>query len=319
MKPSILKVLMTGGAGYLGSVLCEHLLDAGYDVTVVDQPKRSTQSLFHLCAHPRFHFVFGDVRDENLMRRLLAYCDVLIPLAAIVGAPACEKDSVAAQSVNFDAIQLLNRLRSRQQLVIFPNTNSGYGTRSAQPFYTEEDSLEPVSLYAQTKVRAETELLQTPNAISLRLASLFGISPSMRLDLLVNHFVYMAITEGQIEVYEKDFKRNFLHVKDAADCFIHCIRNAQQMTGGLYNVALDSIYLSKEELALKIKQHLPNFSIRFASEGKDPDKRNYVVSTQKIREAGFEAKRTLEDGIQELIKGYQMMGYVKGMVNESQR
>jgi nucleoside-diphosphate-sugar epimerase len=301
-------VLVTGGSGYIGSILCEHLLDGGYQVVAVDNLIYGQHSLFHFCANPRFKFVYGDVRDEALMGGLIKEADVLIPLAAIVGAPACSQDPWLARSVNLEAIQLLNNLRSSNQLVIFPTTNSGYGTKSGGVYCTEDTPLEPVSLYGQTKVQAEKELLDKPNTIALRLATVFGMSPRMRLDLLVNHFVYAAVTDGYIVLFEKDFKRNYIHIRDVAGCFIHCIKNAERMVGKPYNVGLDSANLSKEELALKIKEYVPNFYIHFSEVGCDPDKRNYIVSNQRLRESGFEARRSLDDGIQELIKGYRMMG-----------
>lgn len=303
-----LHVLVTGGAGYLGSVLCERLLAAGYRVTTVDDMMYQQRSLLHLCANPQFDFVLGDVRDEKLLRGLVKEADVLIPLAAVVGAPACDRDPLLARSVNLEAVRLLKSLRSAQQLIIYPTTNSGYGTQSGDLFCTEDTPLEPISLYGQTKSQAETELLEAPNVITLRLATVFGMSPRMRLDLLVNHFVYAAITDGYIVVFEKDFKRNYIHIRDVADCFVHCIENFKQMAGRPYNAGLDAANLSKEELALKIKDYVPNFYVHFAQVGSDPDKRNYVVSNQRLREAGFEARRSLDDGIRELLKGYRMTG-----------
>lgn len=302
------QVLVTGGAGYLGSVLCEHLLDAGYQVTVIDNLMYGQHSLFHLCANPRFEFVFGDVRDETLMRSLVKGTDMLIPLAAIVGAPACDRDPWLARSVNLEAVRLLNRLRSPSQLVVFPTTNSGYGTQSGDVYCTEDTPLEPITLYGQTKVQAEAELLDSPNTITLRLATVFGLSPRLRLDLLVNHFVYAAMTDGYITIFEKEFKRNYIHIRDVADCFVHCIENADRMVGRPYNVGLDAANLSKEELALKIQEYVSDFYIHFSEVGSDPDKRNYIVSNQRLREAGFEARRSLDEGIQELLKGYRMMG-----------
>ena len=303
-----LHVLVTGGAGYLGSVLCECLLAAGYRVTTVDDMMYQQRSLLHLCANPQFDFVLGDVRDEKLMRGLVKEADVLIPLAAVVGAPACDRDPLLARSVNLEAVRLLKSLRSAQQPIIYPTTNSGYGTQSGDLFCTEDTPLEPISLYGQTKSQAETELLEAPNVITLRLATVFGMSPRMRLDLLVNHFVYAAITDGYIVVFEKDFKRNYIHIRDVADCFVHCIENFKQMAGRPYNAGLDAANLSKEELALKIRDYVPNFYVHFAQVGSDPDKRNYVVSNQRLREAGFEARRSLDDGIRELLKGYRMTG-----------
>jgi len=301
-------VLVTGGAGYLGSVLCERLLNAGCRVTTVDNLMYQQRSLFHLCGNPNFNFVFGDVRDKELMGRLVKAADVLIPLAAVVGAPACERDPGLARSVNLEAVRLLNGLRSADQLVVYPTTNSGYGTQTGNLFCTEETPLEPISLYGQTKTQAETELLQAPNVITLRLATVFGMSSRMRLDLLVNHFVYAAVTEGYLVIFEKDFKRNYIHIRDVADCFVHCIENRKAMGGRPYNAGLDAANLSKGELALKIKEYVPNFYVHFAPVGSDPDKRNYIVSNQRLRQTGFEACRSLDDGIRELLVGYQMVG-----------
>lgn len=300
-------ILVTGGAGYIGSILCERLLQAGYRVTVLDNLLFGQTPLFHLCAHPDFDFVFGDARDEALVKRLLTMADVIIPLAALVGAPLCDRDPLGAQSVNSDAIRMLNRLRSRQQLVIFPTTNSGYGIKTGNVHCTEDTPLDPISRYGRTKCEAERDLLDSPNTITLRLATVFGLSPRMRLDLLVNHFTYAAVTDGYIVIFEKHFKRNYIHIRDVADCFLHCIQNAARMVGRPYNVGLDDANLSKEELALAIQKHVPNFYIHFSEIGEDPDKRNYIVSNQRLRQAGFEAKRSLDDGIRELIKGYRML------------
>jgi nucleoside-diphosphate-sugar epimerase len=303
-----LRILVTGGAGYLGSVLCERLLDAGHHVTVLDSLLYQQNSLFHLCANPRFEFVHGDARDNSVVGGLAKDADALIPLAAIVGAPACDRDPLLARSVNLEAIRLLNRVRSSGQLIVYPTTNSGYGTKTGDVFCTEETPLEPISLYGQTKTQAEQELLQSPNVVTLRLATVFGMSPRMRLDLLVNHFVYAAATDGYLVIFEKDFKRNYIHIRDVADCFLYCIENSNRMAGRAYNAGLDAANLSKQELALSIKKHVPKFYVHFAEVGSDPDKRNYIVSNQRLREAGFEAKRSLDEGIVELLKGYRMMG-----------
>ena len=304
MKPH---VLVTGAAGYLGSVLCEHLLKAEYRVTALDKLIYGQHSLFPFCHHPDFNFIFGDARDERTLRPLIKEADTLIPLAAVVGAPACDRDPWLTRSVNLEAIAMLNRMRSPHQLVIYPTTNSGYGTQSSEVFCTEDSPLEPISLYGQTKVQAENLLLQTPNVVSLRLATVFGVSPRMRLDLLVNHFVYAAFTEGYIVIFEKDFKRNYVHIRDVADCFLHCLAHAPGMTGRAFNVGLDAANLSKAELAMKVKKYVPNFYVHFSEVGSDPDKRNYIVSNQRLREAGFEAQRSLDDGILELLKGYRML------------
>lgn len=301
------RILVTGGAGYLGSILCEHLLDAGYHVTVLDNLMYGQEPLFHLCSNANFEFVRGDTRDEATLQRLLAQADYILPLAAIVGAPACDRDPWLAKAVNLEAVRLINRLRSPQQRIVFPVTNSGYGAKSGEVYCTEDSPLEPISLYGRTKVEAEAELLAAENTITLRLATVFGMSPRMRLDLLVNHFTYAAVTDRYLVLFEKSFKRNFIHVRDVADCFLHAIANFDAMRGRTYNVGLDAANMSKEELALKIQEQVPELVIHCSEIGKDPDKRNYIVSNQRLREAGFEAKRSIEDGIRELIKGYRML------------
>jgi nucleoside-diphosphate-sugar epimerase len=240
------------------------------------------------------------------MKVALRSADAVVHLAGVVGAAACDRDPEQAASVNLESVKLLNRLRSPSQVVVFPNTNSGYGATTGSSFCTEETPLEPISLYGRTKVEAELLLLGSPNAVTFRLATVFGVSPRMRLDLLVNHFVHAAVKEGYLVLFEKDFKRNFVHVRDVADCFLFALANAGRMAGRPYNLGLDSANLSKEDLALTVKKHVPNFYIHFAPIGEDPDKRNYIVSSARLKEAGFEAKRSLDDGIRELIKGYRM-------------
>lgn len=303
------RVLVTGGLGYIGSILCEQLLAAGYRVTALDNVMYGQeQGLYHLCADENFAFVRGDVRDEAVMRSALASADVIVHLAAIVGMPACQRDPVLATSVNLESVRLLDRLSSPCQLIIYPNTNSGYGATSGKAFCTEDSPIEPISLYGRTKCEAEQILLQRSSTIALRLATVFGMSPRMRLDLLVNHFVYAAVTEGYIVLFEKEFKRNFVHVRDVADCVRYAIEHPQKMAGRPYNLGLDEANISKEELALKVQKEIPRFYLHFAPIGQDPDKRNYIVSNQRLREAGFVARRGLESGIRELIKGYAMAG-----------
>jgi nucleoside-diphosphate-sugar epimerase len=302
-----LKILVTGGAGYIGSVLSEHLLNAGHSVTCVDNLMYGQQGPFHLAANCKYEFVFGDVRDERIIAPLVKNADVIMPLAAVVGAPGCDRDPVYATTVGLDGVKMLNRLRTTAHRVIIPTTNSGYGTKSGDVFCTEETPLEPISLYGRIKVDAEAEVLNSPNSISLRLATVFGMSPRMRLDLLVNHFVYEAVNTGYIVIFEKDFKRNYVHIRDVADCFVYCIQHGDKMLNKPFNLGLDAANLSKEELAMKIKEYVPKFYVHFAEVGSDPDKRNYVVSNQRLREAGFEAKRSLDQGIRELMNGYRMI------------
>jgi nucleoside-diphosphate-sugar epimerase len=304
-------VLITGGAGYIGSVLSSHLLAAGYRVTVLDNLVYGQSGPLHLSNNPNFQFVYGDANNKSIVKQLVGEADVLIPLAALVGAPVCQAHKEQAYLVNLAAVRLIESVRENGQFSVFPTTNSGYGTQSGDTYCTESTPLKPISVYGRTKVRAESLLLGSPNTITLRLATVFGMSPRMRLDLLVNDFTYRAFTDGYLVLYEPHFKRNYVHIRDVADCFIHCIKNHQRMIGNPYNVGLDSANCSKEELALKIKEHLPKTEIYYSESGTDPDKRNYIVSNQRLRDAGFEASRDLDMGIEELIKGYRMLG--KGM------
>ncbi|HNW34019.1 MAG TPA: NAD(P)-dependent oxidoreductase [Candidatus Ozemobacteraceae bacterium] len=301
-------VLITGGAGYLGSIICEHLLARGFRVTVVDKLLYNQHSLFHFCANPLFDFVYGDVRDESLMRRLMAAADVIFPLAALVGAKVCEQDPWTAVSVNRDAISQLMKIKSPDQLVVYPTTNSGYGTKSGDLFCTEETPLEPISIYGKSKVEAEAAVMEAPRTITLRLATVFGLSPRFRLDLLVNHFTYAAVTDRYIVLFEKHFKHNYVHIRDVADCFLFCLDNADRLIGRTFNVGLTDANLTKEELALKIREHVPEFTVMCAEIGSDPDKRNYIVSHERLKKEGFSAQRSLDDGIRELLKGFRMFG-----------
>ena len=302
-----MRVLVTGGAGYIGSVLVGHLLHKDYRVTVLDNLLYGVHGLYAYCAAEGFDFVRGDVRDEALMRKLLAQQDVIICLAGLVGMPACARDPVNARSINYESIELLTRLRSPNQWVIYPCTNSGYGTKSREVCCTEDTPLEPISLYGITKVEAEKLLLNSPNTISLRLATVFGVSPRLRLDLLVNDFTYRAVRDRFLVLYEKHFKRNYVHIEDVARAFCHAIENFEKMKGGAYNVGLRNANLTKEELALRIKQYVPDLHIHAADVANDPDKRNYIISNQKIERTGFVAMHSLDEGIQQLIKAFQMM------------
>lgn len=303
-----MKILVTGGAGYLGSVLVEELLADDHTVTVLDTFAHRENSLAHLCANPKLAIERGDARYHATLERLLAHADVILPLAAIVGAPACEADKTQAILVNYGAVEVLCALASRQQRIIIPITNSGYGIGTPGKECTEETPLKPISTYGQTKVMAERIVLSRENATSLRLATLFGMSPRMRLDLLVNDFVHRAVTDRAVVLFEPHFKRNYLHVRDAAFAFIHAIDLIESgEPGSIYNVGLSDANLSKLELCLKIQEHVPGFCIQMAEIGEDPDKRDYVVSNAKIEATGWKPVHSLDDGIDELIKGYRML------------
>ena len=298
------KVLVTGGAGYLGSILVPELLDEGYEVTVIDNFMYKQTSLNHLCANPHFDIVRGDVRVETTMWPLLKKADVIIPLAAYVGAPLCNQDPIGASTTNKDAIFMMLKHLSKNQLVIMPTTNSAYGTGD---YCTEESPLNPISLYAKDKVEVEKQLMQHPSAISYRLATVFGMSPRMRLDLLVNDFTYRAVNDSALVLFESHFKRNYIHVRDIASAFLHAINNYQTMSGEIYNVGLSNANVSKWELCEIIQKQLPNFTFMQAEVGVDPDQRNYIVSNEKIEKTGFVTQHSLESGIKELIKGYKMI------------
>lgn len=302
------KVLITGGAGYLGSVLTGHLLEKGYQVTVLDNLLFGQKSIYIYSGNLNFNFIYGDARDGELLRKIVPGFDVIIPLAAIVGMPACDLKPIEAKTTNLDAIKLINDIRDNNQKLIYPNTNSGYGISNGEVFCTEETPLEPISLYGKTKCSAEKYLLDSEkDAITLRLATVFGISPRMRVDLLVNDFTLRAFRDGYIIIYEKNFKRNFIHVKDVARCFEHCIENYDRMKNRAYNVGLEDANLSKLQLAEKIKKFVPKFEIVCMEIGEDPDKRNYIVSNQRIMSTGFRTAVGLEEGIQELIKAYNIL------------
>ncbi|MEK6882754.1 MAG: NAD(P)-dependent oxidoreductase [Nanoarchaeota archaeon] len=301
-------ILITGGAGYLGSVITGYLLEKGYYVTCLDNLSYDKRSLLHYASNPNFEFIYGDARNKEILERILSRFDVIIPLAAIVGMPACDIRPLDAISINYEAIKLLNELRRTDQKIIYPTTNSGYGAKTGEMFCTEETPLEPISLYGKTKSDAESLLLNSgKDTITLRLATIFGISPRMRTDLLVNDFVLKALRDGYLILYEAHFKRNYIHIKDVARAFEHCIENFESMKNQTYNLGLEDANISKFELAQKIKGYVPKFEIITMEIGEDPDKRNYIVSNQKIMKTGFKPAYSLDDGIKELIKGYSIL------------
>jgi nucleoside-diphosphate-sugar epimerase len=301
------QILITGGAGYLGSTMVRTFLDEGYRVRVVDSFLFDQDSLLDCCRNDLFEIVRGDARDEALIGRQLRDVDVVIPLAAIVGAPACDRDPVTARTLNLDAISMLLRLRSRQQLIVFPCTNSGYGVGEQGIFCTEETPLRPVSLYGRLKVEAEKQILDAGNSVTLRLATVFGVSPRLRLDLLVNDFTYRAFHDHAVVLFQADFKRNYVHVRDVARAFLHAIRNAERMSGQPYNFGLSDANLNKRELCEIIREAVPDFHILESEVGSDPDKRNYIVSNAKIEATGMRATIPVQQGVKELLKSFAII------------
>lgn len=300
-------ILVTGGAGYLGSTMVPALLERGYKVTVLDNFMFRQTSLNHCCHYESFNVVKGDIRIKSTMKELLRDADVVIPLAALVGAPLCSQDPVSATSVNHDAILMMFDLLSKEQVVLMPTTNSAYGTGDENNFCTEESELRPISQYAIEKVEIEKRLMDHPRAISFRLATVFGMSPRMRIDLLVNDFTYRAVYDRFVVLFESYFKRNYIHVRDVTRVFMHALDNLGTMVGEIYNVGLSDANVSKKELCEHIKRQLPEFLYLEAPIGKDPDQRNYIVSNEKIESTGFKPEVSLDQGIAELIKGYRML------------
>lgn len=303
----MMKILVTGGAGYLGSTMVPDLLAAGHEVTVLDNFMYKQNSLAHVCHYPSFKVVRGDIRIESIMRPLIAEADVIIPLAALVGAPLCSKDPVGAKTVNHDAVMLMLKLVGKEQILLMPTTNSAYGTGDENNYCTEESPLRPISQYAIEKVEIEKAFMEHPNAISFRLATVFGMSPRMRTDLLVNDFTYRAVYDRFVVLFESHFKRNYIHVRDVSRVFQHALKNFDAMRGQIFNVGLSDANVSKKELCEHIQKHVQDFIFLEAPVGKDPDQRNYVVSNEKIESTGFKPMHSLDAGIAELVKGYTMI------------
>lgn len=300
-------ILVTGGAGYLGSTLVPRLLEAGHHVTVLDNFLFKQASLNNCCHYDNFSVVKGDIRSEQTMLPLLKKADVIIPLAALVGAPLCKLDPIGATTTNHDAITMMLRYVSPEQRILMPTTNSAYGSGERDNYCTEESPLRPISQYAIEKVAVEKELMAHPNAISFRLATVFGMSPRMRLDLLVNDFVYRAVTDRFVVLFEGHFKRNYIHVRDVARVFEHGLENFAQLKGQIYNVGLSDANVSKKELCERIQKFVPDFTFVDAEVGRDPDQRNYIVSNAKIEKTGYKPDHSLDRGIQELLKGFVML------------
>ncbi len=300
-------ILVTGGAGYLGSILVPELIRSGNTVTVLDNFIYKQNSLANVCSDKNFRIVKGDVRLKNTLLPLLNDSEVIIPLAALVGAPLCNKDPINAKTINHDSMLALFKWAKNDQYILMPTTNSAYGTGDKNNLCSEESELRPISQYAKEKVAVEKSLMERSNSISFRLATVFGMSPRMRIDLLVNDFVYRAIHDRFIVLFESHFKRNYIHIRDVTRVFLHAIQNLHIMRGQIYNVGLSDANLSKRELCERIQTFVPDFIFQEALVGKDPDQRNYIVSNDKIKKTGFKPSYSLESGIQELIKGYVML------------
>lgn len=300
-------VLITGGAGYIGSVLSPFLLEKGFHVTVIDSLTHKQHSLLPCFSSPNFRFIEGDACQKALIEQEMKKADVIIPLAAVVGAPACDRAPLLAQALNYDAIALLADLVQPHQKIIYPNTNSGYGIGEKGQFCDENTPLHPISLYGKLKVAGEKKLLSTGRAVSLRLATVFGLSPKMRLDLLVNDFTFRACQDRCLILFEEHFRRNFIHVRDIARTFFFAIEHFEEMKGEPFNVGLSSANLTKRQLAETIQKFLPQLYIHSAQVGEDPDKRDYVVSNAKLEALGWKPETTLEEGIREIIAAYPLL------------
>ena len=305
------KILVTGGAGYLGSTMVPELLKAGNQVTVLDNFFYHQNSLAHVCHETNLKVINGDIRLKDVMTPAMSEADIIIPLAAFVGAPLCNKDPVGATTINRDAILMMLELANDDQAILMPTTNSAYGSGSDNNFCDEESELHPITQYAKEKVEIEKVLMDRKNSISFRLATVFGMSPRMRIDLLVNDFTYRAVHDKFIVLFESHFKRNYIHVRDVTRVFLHGIANFDSMRGNIFNVGLSEANLSKKELCEAINIHAPDFMFMEAPIGKDPDQRNYIVSNEKIEGTGFKPAHSLDAGIQELIKGYTMIKNTK--------
>jgi len=302
-----MNILVTGGAGYIGSILTPVLLAQGFHVTVLDNFLYRQNSLLDCCADPKLDIVRGDCRDERILTDVMKGKDCLIPLAGLVGAPLCDQNPFGARSTNFDAVQMLCKLAAPSQLIIFPVTNSGYGIGQRGEYCTEDSPLRPLTLYGETKGKAEQVVLDRASSVTLRLATVFGSAPRMRLDLLVNDFVYRAVHDRALTIFEGHFKRNYIHVRDVAKAFVHVIEHFNEMKKQPYNLGLDDANLSKIELCQMIQKVLPKFVYMEAPIGEDPDKRDYIVSNARILATGYRPDWSLEDGIRELVKCYTIV------------
>jgi nucleoside-diphosphate-sugar epimerase len=295
------RILITGGAGYLGSMLATKLVSMNYYVTVVDMLKYDKNSLSHLFGSKNFKFILGDVRKKSCIKKMIRKQDFIFPLAALVGAPLCEKFKKNTIETNVNSIKNLIKYLKFGQKIIYPTTNSGYGIGEKNKYCDENSPLKPISLYGQTKAEAEKIVISYKNSVCFRLATVFGYSYRMRTDLLVNNFVEKAVKKNKLDLFEPYFRRNYIHISDVVSAFIYAIKNFNKLKGQTYNLGLSSANLTKLALAKRIKKKIKNLKIRIMKNKFDPDKRDYYVSNKKIEKAGFKPNISLEEGIEELI------------------
>jgi nucleoside-diphosphate-sugar epimerase len=295
------KILITGAAGYIGSMLSTKLVQEGYEVTAVDIFKYQKNSLNHLFFYKNFKLIKADVNDNAILKRIIKKQDFIIPLAALVGAPLCEKNKSIAIKTNVNSIRNLVKSLKKNQKIIYPTTNSGYGIGEKNSFCTEDTPINPISIYGKTKTEAEKVISTHSNYISFRLATVFGFSYRMRIDLMVNNFVYLAHKEKKLTLYEPNFRRNFVHINDIVNVFYFAIKNFSKLKNNTFNVGLDSANITKLDLVKKIKKKIPSLKIRIFNNKKDPDQRDYYVSNKKLKKRGFSCSVTLENGIEELL------------------
>ena len=306
------KILITGGAGYVGSMLATKLIEKGYKVTVIDNLRFSKNSLDHLFIYRNFKFIYGDVRNKNLIKKNIKKHNIIIPLAALVGAPLCEKYKKEAKEINFESIKYMLKIIDKKQKIIFPTTNSGYGIGQKEKYCDENSPLNPISFYGKTKAEAEKIVLEFENSICFRLATIFGYSYRMRTDLLVNNFVYNALKFKKLKLYEPHFRRNYIHIIDVVRAFIFAIKNFNKLKSNTYNLGLSSANLTKLMLAKKIKKQFKEVKISIIRNRKDPDQRDYFVSNKKIEKKGFKPIISLEEGIAELLN---VLRFEKKIIN----
>ena len=294
------KILITGAAGYIGSMLTTKLVELGYNILAVDILKYDDNSLSHLFYFKNFNFIKADITKKNVIKKIIKNCEYIIPLAGLVGAPLCNKYKKEAINVNLKSIEVLLKYKKKNQKIIYPTTNSGYGIGEKNKFCNESSILKPLSLYGLTKAAAEKKISENKNVITFRLATVFGYSYRMRTDLMVNNFVENAVKTKNLRIFEPHFRRNFIHIRDVVSAFVFAIKNFNKLKGETYNLGLSSANITKLELAKQIKKEIKNVNIKILKNRKDPDKRDYFVSNKKIEKKGFKAKINLKEGIQEL-------------------